>query len=56
MTGKSTVEVHQMQATRAFVHPLARHDRGIFAEGGGLIHIALLEANAVAVFQINGRD
>ena len=29
---------------------------GVFTKGGGLVHIALLEANAVAVFEIDGGD
>ena len=56
MTGKGTVQVHQMQTPRALVHPAAGHDRGVLAEGGGLVHIALFEANTVAVFEVNRRN
>ena len=52
-TRKSTVQIHQMQAACTGIHPLAGHGRGVFTKGGGLVHIALLEANAVAVFEIN---
>ena len=56
VAGKGTVQVHQMQAPRALVHPTAGHDRRVFAEGGGLVHIALFEAYAVAVFEVNRRN
>ena len=52
---KGTVQIHQMQPARAFVHPGASHYGGVFAECGGLVHIALFEANAVTVFEINSR-
>jgi hypothetical protein len=45
-----------MQTPRPFVNPTAGHDRGVFAEGGGLVHIALFEANTVAVFEVNRRN
>jgi hypothetical protein len=35
---------------------LQRHVGGVFAENGGLVHIALNEANAVAVFEVNRGD
>ena len=56
VAGKRTIEVNQMQATRALRRPVVRHDDRIFAKGGGLLHVALLEANAVTVFQVNGRN
>jgi hypothetical protein len=45
-----------MQATRTLVDPIARHGGGVFAENGGLIHVALFEAYAVTVFQVNRGD
>ena len=48
--GKRAVQIDQMQTPRPFADPAARHDRGVFAKGGGLVHIALFEANAVTVF------
>ena len=56
VTGKRAVQIHQVQAPRALVHPAARHDRRVFAESGGLVHIALFEANTVAVFEVNRRN
>ena len=53
---KRTVQVHQVQPPCAFVHPAAGHHGGLFAKSGGLVHVALLEANAVAVFEINRRN
>ena len=53
---KRTIQVHQVQAACARVHPLARHGGGVFTKGGGLVHIALLEAYAVAVFEVDGGD
>ena len=46
----------EVQAARALVNPASGHDRGVFAKGGGLVHIALFEANAVAVFEVNCRN
>jgi hypothetical protein len=45
-----------VQTPCAFVHPLQSHVGGVFAENGGLVHIALDQANAVAVFEVNGGD
>ena len=56
VSGKRTIEVNQMQATRALRRPVGGHDDRIFAKGGGLLHVTLLEANAVTVFQVNGRN
>ncbi len=53
---KSAVQVHQVQAARALVDPVARHGGRVFAEDGGLIHVALFEADAVTVFQVNRGD
>ena len=46
----------QMQAARALGYPVAGHGRRVFAEHGGLVHVALFEAHALAVFQVDGRD
>ena len=37
-------------------HEAAGLHGGVFAKGGGLVHIALFEANAMAVFEINCRN
>ena len=56
LPGKRTVEVHQMQTPRALGQPGPGHNVRVFTKRGGLVHVALLEANAVAVFQVNCRD
>ena len=56
LAGKRTVEIHQMQTPRALGQPGTGHDVRVFTKSGGLVHVALLEANAVAVFQVNCRD
>ena len=44
-----------MQAPRALLEPVARHLRGIFGKDRGLIHVALFEAYALAVFEVDSR-
>ena len=56
LASERAVQVHQMQAPCAFVHPLQSHVGGVFAENSGLVHITLDQANAVAVFEVNGGD
>jgi hypothetical protein len=41
---------------RAPLQPMQGHFGGVFGEDGGEVHIALLEANAVTVFQVDGGD
>ena len=53
LAGEGAVQVDQVQAARAGLDPLARHGGRVFAEDGGLVHVALLEANAVAVLEID---
>jgi hypothetical protein len=52
---KGTIEVDQVQASCAFVEPALGHGRGVFAKRSGLVHVALFEANTMAVFEINCR-
>src|SRR5450830_617289 len=56
LSRKCAVQVHQVQAARALVNPAARHGGRVITENGGLIHVALFEANAVTVFQVNRGD
>src|SRR6185369_16899849 len=56
LAGEGPVQVDQMQPSRSLGQPAARHGRGVLAKGGGLVHVALLEAHAVAVFQVNRGD
>mgnify|MGYP007082275244 CR=1 FL=1 len=53
---KCTVQIDKVQTPSPFVHPFTGHDRRVFAKGGGLVHVALFEANAVAVFEVNRRN
>ncbi len=53
---EGAVQVDQVQAARAFLQPMQGHFGGVFGEDGGEVHIALLEANAVTVFQVDGGD
>ena len=53
LAGKRTVEVHQVQALRALVHPVPRHRGGILGKHRGVFHEALFQAHAGAVFEIN---
>src|SRR5450830_1295005 len=53
--GKGTVKVHQMQATGTLRQPMPGHFGGVLGEYSGLVHIALLQANAMTVFQVDGR-
>jgi hypothetical protein len=45
-----------VQAACAFVHPLQSHLGRVFAEDGGLVHVALNQANAMAIFEVNRGD
>jgi hypothetical protein len=45
-----------VQAASAFVYPLQGHVGGVLAKNSGLLHITLNQANAVAVFEVNGGD
>ncbi|MNS98260.1 hypothetical protein D3C72_1326230 [compost metagenome] len=56
LAGKCAIQIHQMQAARARIKPTACDLDRVFAERGGLIHIALFQAYAVTVLQINGRN
>ena len=50
---KSTVQVHQVQAASTGIQPAACH-LGRIAEFGGLVHVTLFEADALAVFEVDG--
>ena len=50
LAGKGAVQVHQVQAPGALLHPFQCHRRRVLPEGGRLVHVTLLESYAVAVF------
>src|SRR5450830_821370 len=52
---KGAVQINQMQTTSALREPVTRHFGRVLGEYGGLVHIALLQANAMTVFQVDGR-
>ncbi len=51
---ESTVEVHQVQPFGTLLHPLGRHGNRVIAEGGAVLHAALAQPNALAVFEVDG--
>src|SRR5450830_1139693 len=53
LAGKGAIEVDQVQAAGALVDPVQGHGGRVFTKGGGLVHVTLLEAHAVAVFEID---
>ena len=50
------VEVDEVQPLRALLEPVLRHRGGIFGEHGDRLHVALLEANAMAVLDVDRGD
>jgi hypothetical protein len=54
LAGEGAVQVHQVEPPGAAFEPGPRHGGGILAEGGRLVHVALLQAYTVAVFQVDG--
>ena len=54
LTGEGAVQVHQVQAPRALLHPVVGHRHRVLGKHRVVVHAALLEAYAVAVFQIDG--
>ena len=56
LAGECAVQVDEMQTPRAPLDPVPGHRRRIFGKNGRLVHIALLEAYALTVFKIDGRN
>ena len=56
LAGEGAVQIDQMQAARALLDPMLRHRRRVLGKHGGIFHGALLQAHAVPVFEINGRN
>ncbi|MPN14542.1 hypothetical protein SDC9_161869 [bioreactor metagenome] len=56
LTGESAVQVHKMQAARSGVRPTASDGGRVFTKNRGLVHIALFEAHALAVLEVDGGD
>ena len=54
--GEGAVEVDEVQAPGAGLQPAPRHRGRVVAEGGGSLHVALLEAHTLAVLEVDGRD
>ena len=53
LAGKGAIQVDQVQATRALLDPVPRHFGRVLGKHRGRIHLALFQADTVAVFQIN---
>jgi hypothetical protein len=50
-------KVDQMQAARALLQPVLRHRGRVVGEHGRALHLALAQAHALAVFQVDrGND
>ena len=56
LASECAVQVHQVQTPRALLDPMPGHGSGVLREYGGLIHVALFEANTLTVFKVDGRD
>ena len=55
LTGKSPIEINDMEIFKALVFERLRLRCGIVIEHGRLIHVAQLEAHALAVLEVDGR-
>ena len=53
LAGEGAVQVDQVQAPGAGREPALGHCRRVFAEGGGDLHVTLLEAHAVTVLEVD---
>ena len=56
LAGDRAVEVDEVQALRALLEPVLGHRRGVLGEHGGRVHVALLEAHAMAVLDVDCGD
>src|SRR5690606_19774245 len=56
LAGKGAIEVNQVQAARASLYPFGGHVDGVVTEYGGVVHAALAQSYAFAVFQIDCGD
>ena len=57
LAGDGAVEVDEVQPLRALLEPVLRHRRRILGEHGGRLHVALLQAHAMAVLDVDrGND
>ena len=55
--GDGAVEIDDVQPLGALLEPVLRHRRGVLGEHRGRVHLALLQAHAVAVLDIDrGND
>ena len=56
LAGEGAVQVDQVQAARPGVDPAPRHRSRVFAEGGGVVHVALFQTHELAVFEVDCGD
>jgi hypothetical protein len=57
LAGDGAVEIDQMQPLRAQLEPVLRHRGGVLGEHGRRLHVALLQAHAVTVLDVDrGND
>ena len=55
LTGKGAIEIDDVEILEPLILKALGLGGGIIVEHGGLLHVAQLEAHALAVFQIDGR-
>ena len=55
LAGEGAVQVDQVQPARTLLKPVQRHLGGIFGKYGGKLHVALFQADAVTVLEVDGR-
>ena len=53
---EGAVQVHEVQAPRALLHPARCHSDRVIAEDGRIVHAALAQAHAGAVLEVDGGD
>ena len=56
LPGDGAVQVDEVQPLRALLEPVLRHRGRVFGEHGDRLHVALLQANAVAVLDVDRGD
>ena len=56
LAGHGAVQVDQVQPLRAQLQPVLRHCRRVLGEHGDRLHVALLQAHAMAVLDVDGRN
>src|SRR6185503_27586 len=57
LAGHRAVQVDEMDPLRTLLEPVLRHGGGVFGEHGGALHVALLQAHAMTILDVDrGND